>query len=62
MRPVQASAGEQLHVTAVDAGVHAVAVEFYFVDPAGTGRRFFDKARQLRLDPFWRPIGFFHDG
>ena len=31
-------------------------------DPAVARRRFFDEARQLRLDPFWRPIGFSYDG
>jgi hypothetical protein len=61
MDPVQSCAGEELDVLAVDARVHAVAVELDFVQPTVARRRFVDEARQLRLYPFRRPIGTSHD-
>src|ERR1044072_2221073 len=61
MGPVEAGAGEELDVAAIDARVHAVAIVLDFMKPAGSGGRFVNEARQLRLDPFWRPIGFSHD-
>jgi hypothetical protein len=60
MGPIEPGSGEQLDVFAVDTRVHAVAVELDFVQPVLARRRFFNEARQLRLDPFWRPIGSSH--
>jgi hypothetical protein len=56
MGPVQPGSGEELDALAVDARVHAVAVVFYFVEPAAAFGRFYNEARQLRLDPLWRSI------
>ena len=53
-RPVQAGAGQQPDLAAVDAGVHAVAVVLDLVQPFLARRRFVDEARELRLDPFRR--------
>ena len=55
MRPVEACAGQQLDVAAVDARVHAVAVVLDLVQPAVARRRLVYQARELRLDPFGRP-------
>ena len=55
MRPIQARPGQQLDVAAVDARVHAVAVVLDLVQPAVARRRLVYQARELRLDPFWRP-------
>jgi hypothetical protein len=62
VRPVEARAGQERGLAAVDARMHAVAVVLDLVDPSVARRSFFDQARQLRLDPFRRPIGFSHDG
>jgi hypothetical protein len=52
LRPVEPSAGEQSHRAAVEARVHAVAVELDFVQPAGSGGRRVDELRELRPYPF----------
>ena len=54
MRPIPAGSGEQLDIVVIDPRVHAVAVVFDFMDPVLARRRFFDEARQLRLDPCCR--------
>jgi hypothetical protein len=38
MRPVQAGAGQEAHRAAIDARMHAVAVEFDLVQPVRTVR------------------------
>jgi hypothetical protein len=47
--------GLRRDLPAVDARVHAVAVVLDFVHPAAARRRLVYQARELRLDPFWRP-------
>ncbi|MER8777948.1 hypothetical protein NKH79_25290 [Mesorhizobium sp. M0977] len=54
MRPIEAGAGEQADVAAVDPRVHAVSVVLDFVKPIGAVGRFVDQPRQLRLGPFRR--------
>ena len=50
-RPVVAVAGDELHVVAVDAGEHPVAVELDLVDPrAGIARRCVGKHGELRRE------------
>jgi predicted component of type VI protein secretion system len=51
MEPVQAGARQQLDLTAVNAGVHAVAVVLDLVQPAAARWRLVHQARELRLDP-----------
>ena len=51
MRPVEAGAGEQVDGAAVEARMHAVAVEFDFVQPLVALRRRIDQLRELRRDP-----------
>src|ERR1700727_3912304 len=55
--PVEAGAGQQSDVAAIDAGMHAIAIVLDLVDPAGTVRRFVRESRQLRLDPSWGMAG-----
>ena len=62
MRPVEAGAGQQLDVAAVDARMHAVAVVLDLVQPAVARRRLVYQARELRLDPFGRPMVRSHGG
>jgi len=38
-RPIEAFAGEQLHVAVIEPSLNAVTVELDLVDPAGAGRR-----------------------
>jgi len=54
MGPVEPGAGEELHRAVVEAGVHAVAVEFDLVQPLIAFRRFVDELGQLRRNPFRR--------
>jgi hypothetical protein len=49
--PVEAGAGQQTDIAAVEPGVHAIAVEFELVGPLVAARRFCDQPRELRLDP-----------
>src|SRR5205823_5863161 len=51
MRPVEPGAGEELNGAAVEARMHAVAVEFDFVQPLVALRRRIDQLRELRRDP-----------
>ena len=51
MRPVEPGAGQQLHRSAIEARMHAVAVEFDFVQPLIALRRRVDELRELRRDP-----------
>ena len=62
VRPIQACPGQQLDVAAVDARMHAVAVVLDLVQPAAARRRLVYQARELRLDPFWRPRCRSHGG
>ena len=50
--PVKAVAGEEPHLAAVEPGMHAVAVEFDFVQPLVAVRRGVNELRQLRPYPF----------
>ena len=52
MGPIEAVAGQKPHRAAIEASVHAVAVEFDFVEPVQAVRRFLHELRQLRRDPF----------
>jgi hypothetical protein len=52
MRPVKTGAGQQPDRAAIEAGMHAVTVEFDFVQPFRAFRRFLHELRQLRPDPF----------
>ncbi|MER8931011.1 hypothetical protein NKI34_34415 [Mesorhizobium sp. M0700] len=54
MRPIEAGAGKQADVAAVDPCVHAVSVVLDFVKPVRAVGRFVDEARKLGLDPFRR--------
>jgi hypothetical protein len=49
--PIETGAGDQPYAAAIEARVHAIAVELDFVEPAGPIRRCVDKLRELRLDP-----------
>jgi hypothetical protein len=51
MRPVETGAGQQPHRAAIEARMHAVAVEFDFVQPVRTFRRLLRERRQLWPDP-----------
>jgi hypothetical protein len=51
MRPVESGAGEELYRAAVETGMHAVAVEFDFVQPLIAFRRGVDQLGKLRRDP-----------
>ena len=51
MRPVEAGARQQSHGAAIEARMHAVAVELDFVQPLVALRRRVDQLRQLRRDP-----------
>ncbi len=55
VRPVEPRARQQLRLVALDPGMHPIAVELDLVQPAVTGRRLVDEARELRLDPLGRP-------
>ena len=46
--------------TAGHGSVGTVAIVLDLMEPAVAYRRFFDEARQLRLDPFRRSIGSSH--
>jgi hypothetical protein len=50
--PVIAAAGQELHLTRVEPGVHAIPIELDFMQPVGAFRCLFNKRCQLRLDPF----------
>jgi hypothetical protein len=52
MRPVEAGSGEKPYRAVIEAGMHAVAVEFDFVQPVGPVRGLVDELDELRLDPF----------
>src|ERR1700750_2103549 len=56
-RPVETGAREQLHAAAIEARMHAVAVEFDFVQPGVAVRRGVDQLRELRRDPFRQTSG-----
>jgi hypothetical protein len=51
MRPVESSARQQLRRAAVEARMHAVAVEFDFMQPGVAVRRRVDQLCELRRDP-----------
>ncbi len=51
MRPVEACTGQQLRPATVESRVHAVAVEFDFVQPVVAFRRRVDQLGELRRDP-----------
>ena len=51
MRPVEPGACEQLHRAAIEARMHAVAVEFDFVQPLIAVRRRVDELGKLRQYP-----------
>jgi hypothetical protein len=51
MRPVEPGAGEQPHAAAIETRMHAIAVEFDFMQPGVTVRRRVDQLRELRRDP-----------
>jgi hypothetical protein len=51
MRPIETGAGKQLHRAMIEARMHAIAVEFDFVEPAFAVRRRVDELGQLRPDP-----------
>jgi hypothetical protein len=51
VRPVKPGAGEQPHGAAIEARMHAIAVELDFVQPLRTFRRLVDKLGELWLDP-----------
>jgi hypothetical protein len=51
MRPVEPGAGEKPHAAAIEGRMHAVAVEFDFVQPGVAFRRRVDQLRELRRDP-----------
>ena len=53
MGPIEACPSQQLGLTAVDPGMHAVAVVLDLVDPVLARRRHVYQARELRLDPLW---------
>ena len=55
VRPVEAGTGEQLDLVAVDPGMYSVAVVLDLVKPAVARWRLVNQARELRLDPLWRP-------
>jgi Transposase DDE domain len=58
VRPVEACAGEQPDVVAVDPRVHSIAVVFDFMEPVGAIRRIGSEPGELRLDPCRRmPFG-----
>jgi hypothetical protein len=52
VRPVEPRTRQQPHVTAVEPGMHAVAVELDFAQPLVAFRRRFDQLGELRRDPF----------
>jgi hypothetical protein len=52
VRPVEPGAREQPHVAAIEARMHAVAVELDFVQPLISFRRGVDQPGELRGDPF----------
>ena len=52
MRPVEPGTREQPHAAAIEAAMHAVAVEFDFVEPGVALRRRVDQLGELRRDPF----------
>ena len=49
--PVEPGAGEKLYRAAIEARMHAVAVEFDFVEPLIAFGRRFDELGELRRDP-----------
>lgn len=49
--PVVAPAAQDVDAAVIEAGVHAVAVEFDLVQPIGAVWCGFDERRQLRFDP-----------
>jgi hypothetical protein len=51
MGPVEPGAGQQAHGAAIEARMHAVAVELDFVEPLIAFRRRVDKLGELRPDP-----------
>jgi hypothetical protein len=51
VRPVEPGAGEQGDRAIVEARMHAVAVEFDFIQPLVAFRRGVDELRELRRDP-----------
>ena len=59
--PVEPGARQQLHRAAVEAGMHAVAVIFDFVQPLIAFRRGVDELGELRPDPL-RKLAAFPDG
>jgi hypothetical protein len=54
MRPVEARAGQQLGLTVVQAGMHAISVVLDLMQPFRTLRRRVHQFAQLRLDPLWK--------
>ena len=50
--PVEPGAGQQLARAAVEPRMHAVAVEFDFMQPVVAFRRRVDQLSELRRDPF----------
>ena len=51
MRPVEPGAGQEAHSAAIETRVHAVAVEFDFVEPLIAFRCRVDELGELRPDP-----------
>jgi hypothetical protein len=54
MGPVEAGARQQPHVAAIEARMHAIAVELDFKQPLVAFRRHVDELGQLRRDPLWQ--------
>jgi hypothetical protein len=57
LRPVEPGAGEELHRAVVEPRMHAVAVEFDFMQPLVALRRRVDQLGQLRRDPLRQSRG-----
>jgi hypothetical protein len=55
--PIVAAAGQHLHPTGIETGVHSIAIKFDFVQPVGTVWRLFNQCSELWLDPSWRMVG-----
>jgi hypothetical protein len=51
VRPVEPGAGQKVHRAAIEARMHAVAVELDFVQPVRPIRRLVDELGELWLDP-----------
>jgi hypothetical protein len=56
VRPVVASAGQDLHSAAIETRVHPIPIQLDLMQPVGAIRGLFDESGELRLDPGWRVV------